>query len=77
MEIILKNQSNTLGSLLLKHLESNCNGQFATCSVPQPTDDFLLVNVPDKATLRKALLDCRQEIKELEIYLHNYKRKSS
>jgi DNA-directed RNA polymerase subunit L len=69
MEVKLKNHCNTLGSLLRDNLENECGEEFATCVVPEPSSDFLLVTVPNIAVLRRALLGCKEELKNLEINL--------
>ena len=66
MEIKLEDQCHTLGSLLREQLEKECDGEFATCVVPEVSDTFLLVSTPDLSTLRRALLGCKEELKNVE-----------
>lgn len=71
MEIHLQKQCQTLGSLLRHHLDRECPDDFVTCTTIHPKDDFLLVCVPDVATLRRALLAAKQEIIDLEVYMNS------
>ena len=77
MEVVLKNQCNTLGSILREQLENNCDGEFASCTVPEVTSDFLLVTTPSIHVLRKSLLDCKDELKKLEQYLTKNSKKET
>lgn len=77
MEIELKEQCNTLGSMLREHLEKECEEEFATCVVPEVSSDFLLVSVPNISVLRKSLIGCKQELEKLEVYLNRGKRKKN
>lgn len=74
MEIELKNQCNTLGSILRENLEKECGDEFATCVVPEVSSDFLLVVTPSIEVLRKSLLECKKDLKKIELLLQNKKR---
>lgn len=75
MEIKLEQQCNTLGSILREHLEIECEEEFATCVVPEISSTYLLVTTPNISVLRKSLLGCKEELKELEKQLLKTKRK--
>lgn len=77
MEVRLENQCNTLGSILRERLEIECEDEFATCIVPEITSTYLLVTTPSISVLRKSLLGCKEELKELEkqLFKKNQKRK--
>ncbi len=75
MEVKLENQCNTLGSILREHLELECDEEFATCIVPEISSTYLLVTTPNISVLRKSLLGCKEELKELEKQLLKTKRK--
>ena len=74
MEIRLENQCNTLGSILRDQLEKECQGDFATCVVPEVTSTYLLVTTPNLSVLRKSLLSCKEELKLLEKVLFEQKK---
>ena len=75
MEVKLENQCNTLGSILREHLELECEEDFATCIVPEISSTHLLVTTPNISVLRKSLLGCKEELKDLEKQLLKTKRK--
>ena len=75
MEVKLENQCNTLGSILREHLELECDEEFATCIVPEISSTYLLVTTPNISVLRKSLIGCKEELKELEKQLLKTKRK--
>ena len=77
MEVKLENQCNTLGSILREQLELECEDEFATCIVPEISSTYLLVTTPNISVLRKSLLGCKEELKELEKQLFKTKRKRS
>ena len=79
MEVKLENQCNTLGSLLRDKLELESNDEFATCVVPEITSTYLLVTTPSISVLRKALLACKEEMKDIKVTISNksYKNKSN
>jgi len=77
MEFVLENQCNTLGSILRENLEKQCPNEFATCVVPEVTSTFLLVTCPDLSSLRKALLLCKEELKEFEKNVAKNKKKKT
>lgn len=66
MEVKLENQCNTLGSILREQLENECDDEFATCVVPEITSTYLLVTTPSVSVLRKSLLGCKDELKNVE-----------
>ena len=70
MEIILDNQSNTLGSILREKLEQECPEDFATCVVPEAASDFLLVTAPSVLHVRKALIECKESIEKIKSYIN-------
>ena len=77
MEVKLENQCNTLGSILRENLEKECDGEFATCVVPEISSTFLLVTTPNLSVLRKALLECKNDLSKLENDLFKKSQKRS
>ena len=70
MKFELKDQNNTLGSLLRYHLENECDGKFSSCTVVEPNGNVLLVHAPDLSALRKALISCKDEVRKTRITLN-------
>ena len=58
-----------------ENLEKECDGEFATCVVPEVSSTFLLVTTPDLGVLRKSLIACKDDLKEVENLLFKKKGK--
>jgi len=64
MKFELKEQNNTLGSILRYHLENENKGEFSSCTVVEPNSNILLVHAENISILRKALLSCKREVQK-------------
>ena len=55
--------------------KNECDGKFSSCTVVEPNGNVLLVHAPDLATLRRALISCKDEVRKTKVTLNKNNKK--
>ena len=69
MEFKVPGQGHTLACMIRKHLDDECDEDFCACTVIHPKDDFLMITAPSQAHIRRSLLNAKEDLNKLDVFL--------